>query len=646
MTFSNNPLRICIVAVVSLVAGLSGFEFSPTARKVVVEVAAGMPSHVQFAAKELADHYEQATGVPVEILAEGAAIPEGAFVFRLHSAPADSGLLLEHALITCTEDCYDIAGNNENGSQGTRFAVYDWLDSALGVLWLWPGDNGTVVPKTDVVRFEEGSREYGPKLLLTCWRPCADHRDLWATYKGWEHFFSTQQLWEDRNRMFNDMSYQNYPHAFESWWGKYGADHPEWFQMLPDGTRRPDPTYCGGHPMYITMCVSNPELVKQVVQNWLEDPNAKLYPHINLNEDDSPGRCTCDACMAWDESPVPTAERRAKALARFKAGDANWCQELGSLSLRYARFYMAVLAEADRVAPEKHANIAGLVYANYYIAPDFQMSDRIIQRYCPPIMFPWTPEKLERYKREWQGWRKTGCRLMMRPNFTLDGHNFPVNYAAQYAECFRFAYENNLIGYDQDSLTGQYAVQGTTIYTVARIQCHPEMTNEQMADEYCSAFGAAAGEVKAYFARLAEITENAYTVYRREGVNMSSGAPEDGDYGRFHMAGHLIFTRPIFAELFERLARAEGLVHEDKVARKRVKWLRRGLEHSQMVAEAQIAFQHYQASGDIAPFAAAIDKLDHFRDSHEYDNLSNFGFLRWLEQMHWPVNQARQSLGK
>ena len=69
MTLSSRSMKTSLVAFASLLAvTLSGFEFAPASRKAVITVASGVPSHVQFAAKELAEHYELATGVALEIL--------------------------------------------------------------------------------------------------------------------------------------------------------------------------------------------------------------------------------------------------------------------------------------------------------------------------------------------------------------------------------------------------------------------------------------------------------------------------------------------------------------------------------------------------------------------------------------------------
>src|SRR5690606_24320827 len=48
-------------------------------------------------------------------------------------------------------------------------------------------------------------------------------------------------------------------HAFAGWWEKYGAEHPEWFALQPDGTRIQRP------PREVLEFV-NPELAAEVAR--------------------------------------------------------------------------------------------------------------------------------------------------------------------------------------------------------------------------------------------------------------------------------------------------------------------------------------------------------------------------------------------
>ena len=604
----------------------------PGERSLVIEIPEAASDGILAAARELADHLELSTGILPQTMTAGQPLPAGGFSFRLGVVPSPVKLGYNHAWWQLDRDSLTITGNDEGDSRGTLFAVYEWLDKAVGCRWLWPGELGRIVPKRDSIPLEEGSGVYHPALRCALWRTFGGFKDRWFTQESRERFFQEQQLWLTRNRMFNDYSLQHYPHGFEDWYDRFGKTHPEYFQMLPNGERRPDLLYNHGAPRLVSLCVSNPDVARQVVQDWVANFNPAT-PQINLNENDTAGRCCCDNCLAWDDSPIPAEQRRARAKERFEANDPNWFQELGSLTNRYAKFYLAVLAEADRVAPEKHAEIAGLIYANYSEAPGFRMSPRIYQRFCPPMMFPWTPAKVEAYMQLWQKWADTGCKILLRPNYTLDGHCFPINYAKPFLRCFRFFQQRNMVGIDMDSCTGNFSAMGITMYSIVRIICHPEMTDEQILAEYTAAFGAAAPQVAEYLARLEQLTDEFNHLDRI----VDKSRLEGGNWGSFVLRAPFVFTEEAFRNLEEILDRAAAAIDgTDETAARRVAWLRLGLTHAKLTARAQNGFDAFRSRNEIHDFGVALAALDDFRQAHENEFLFNLGFLRYLETIHWP----------
>ena len=65
-----------------------------------------------------------------------------------------------------------IAGRDGGGdpldrdtSAGTLFGVYEWLQRDLGVRWLWPGELGTFVPRTESVAAREVDDTVAPALV-------------------------------------------------------------------------------------------------------------------------------------------------------------------------------------------------------------------------------------------------------------------------------------------------------------------------------------------------------------------------------------------------------------------------------------------------------------------------------------------------
>lgn len=54
--------------------------------------------------------------------------------------------------------------NERNPNVGTIFGVYDFLENYLGVRWLWSGDLGTYVPRTNTIKISSVNRMEAPAL--------------------------------------------------------------------------------------------------------------------------------------------------------------------------------------------------------------------------------------------------------------------------------------------------------------------------------------------------------------------------------------------------------------------------------------------------------------------------------------------------
>jgi hypothetical protein len=92
-----------------------------------------------------------------------------------------------------------------NGRDGTSFAVYRFLDRWLGIRWLWPGENGEVVPKASSLLIEPMNVEQEPAYL---WRDLGPGGALWGAMDKWtaerklgvsEEHQRLERLWEKRN---------------------------------------------------------------------------------------------------------------------------------------------------------------------------------------------------------------------------------------------------------------------------------------------------------------------------------------------------------------------------------------------------------------------------------------------------------------
>jgi len=255
---------------------------------------------------------------------------------------------------------------------------------------------------------------------------------------------------------------------------------------------------------------------------------------------------------------------------------------------------------------------------------EYRSKDLIIG-IVPPLMFPWTEDKRQFFRDQWNGWSASGARLFLRPNYMLDGHNLPVVFARQLGEDFSFAASHGLMGTDFDSLTGQWAAQGLNLYMLARLHDRPDLDVARVLDEYFSAFGPARSAVDAYFKHFERV----------------SGAVTDGPdndaglhWSYFYRGASRIFTPEVMAEGRRLIEQAISAAPESP-ARERVAFLEKGLRHAELTLAAQQACENYRTLGDIAAYAAALQELDDFRAAVEGDFVANMAYLAWAESRTW-----------
>ncbi len=599
---------------------------------------------VALAAKELAYHLKLATGKELAVIPEKAVKPDGWYIY-LGGCRANAGLKpdqlgRDEGIVKISSGRIQIAGNDRSkafyampaASHGTAFAVYEFLERYLGVRWIWPGKDGEIVPGCRNLDLPETAFTFKPLLRSSVWRQSGGRgKQAWSSEAARKKYYQTESLWLFRHRFSSDRSFMN-GHAFREYYDRYHKDHPDFFSMLPDGSRLPNKyDWSGGRSQYVSLCVTNQELVRTIVRNWEAGKKPAI---LNLNENDTAGECCCDACLAADHSPQPADERRRAAKKLFDRKSSRWPYALGSLSDRYCQFFLDVQKEADKIDP--NYLIAGLIYANYSEPPSskIKLNPRILLRFCPPYMYPLTRKKIDEYKRIWSGWSRTGAQLMFRPNFTLSGHYFPVQYHAAFYEMFTFAVQNNMVAGDMDSLTGQYMVQGLVNYVIASLNHHPEKPLAQLEDEFYSSFGAAKEAVKKYFDYVTGLTIN-------QGIRSSALEKEglaEGGIGlarRMIWVGDSLFTPEVMAKCFKLIDEAAATPGLDEVSARRILMLRHGMKQLELAMAVQAEYRKCRQGAPLAGFKKAYGELLKFRKSIEGTCLINLGQLHYYDDLAW-----------
>jgi hypothetical protein len=287
----------------------------------------------------------------------------------------------------------------------------------------------------------------------------------------------------------------SYGHAFTTWWKRYGKSHPEYF-ALHKGKRAP-----WGDPSNIKMCVSNRAFIKQIVENW---KNAKVRaPMINVCENDWGNYCECAECRKLDAPILP---------------GHKWDTQLTD---RYIWMANEVLREARKIDPK--VRVGFYAYSVYRFPPRrYRVEPGIVIGFVPSM------SSCERTDVMYKGWRKMGAdEMFQRPNDQHINTGLPMGFEKNLFEHFQIGYKNGMTGTDYDTLHGFWAATGVADYILARAHIYPQRTFEEHFNEYCSAYGEAAPDVKAYYTYWQK------EMYEKRLVPNRKKIAEKGRYGNF-----------------------------------------------------------------------------------------------------------------
>ncbi len=634
-----------------------------------------------YAAEELVRHVEKATGAVLPVVSESK-IPEGyasrIFIGDTNAARAlgidpDELAMDETVLLVSAGDLY-IAGKESHdidpldlrllaapthetrgpSYSGALFGVYEILERYLDAVWAWPGELGTYVPgRENIIIAEEFKESFAPELKwrFFSWsriRRIIDERRreeyspedgrIGFSREGLERYGRDLHFYLRRHRQGWTEPRPLVGHEFHRWWESYGEEHPEWFMLKEDGERGPI-----GSRKYAAMCVSNPELHRFIIDRWREEGLfgwlMEEQKAIRLGEADTSEVCNCEGCLSWDapqpeEGDIPpflTPEGRRPQRSFF---DPRWVSD------RYARFWKTIYDMASEHDPDVVVTV--YLYVNYFPAPAevSELGSGILGEFVPwgdhaVEWFPMREDALEWVKEQWLGWADTGMTMAFRPNHLHDGWVMPHLDTRQTGEFFKFAYEHGLVGTSYDSLCGEWATQGPSLYLQLRLNAKPWMEVEQILDEYYSVFGPAEEQVREYFGYWEdyayEHNERIADLYRDVGVR----------WQRFQLKAHEAYPPESFKPAEEILQRALEAAEADPDPEylERVEFLEAGLEHAKLGGRLAALFdgeRNIPRDSERFPKAGrALQELVQFRRKHEHLHIYDYQSSAFKERRFW-----------
>ncbi len=610
---------------------------------------------LRAAADELMDALARISGAMVQVVVEGAPVAadtvriilgaeEGlppAVAARVKALPVEGFLQL-----TSGRTLY-IAGSDSapNGLAltGTAHGVYDFIERQLGVRWLWPGDGGTVFPQRATVTIppldiEDAPafavrrlRNYGgvsgpaekPVISLedrvkvalnALGRP--DLRVYAAKHADANPWFARQRLGQSQRVSFG--------HAYNDYAERFAGEHPDWFALQPDGTR----TATKARPR---LDKENPGLIAQAARDALHELDGDpLLSMASLTPNDG-------GASAWDLDAGARALDPADAppiTLPIRVGGLKVTLPYVSMTDRMVTFYNGVAEEVQRLRP---GTVLGASAYSTYRTPPLRVVPHPQLAFTFVGLVYFDESTRQRDRRSWDGWA-AGNALMLRPNALHSGHGLPGVFVTKLGEDLRHCYATMMFGADFDSIIHHWSTQGLNYYVLAKLLWNPAADVPALVDDYCRAgFGAAAPEVRSYFAQLEALTSELAAgiagdiagELRAEEDEPARGLDPDSIYAVIPKYYGPARLAPLRATLARAAAAAKSRASgsEAEVLR-RVAFLGRGLDYAEQQAKVFALVNDRNRDG--AALAAAVrERQAVFHDIYDRDYFA-IGFPRLL----------------
>jgi len=262
----------------------------------------------------------------------------------------------------------------------------------------------------------------------------------------------------------------------------------------------------------------------------------------------------CPACKALDPTNAPMAQVRTFP----KAGSTKRTNiTYPSLSDRYVWYWNQVAERVTKELPKLTFLIDA--YSCYSTPP-------VREKLHPSLVLRYIPSD----PAGWLGWQQAGARMIYwRPNMLYFGSEEGTlnRFAARdLADVMGYLIDHAMIATDLDACLDNWATMGLNYYAAARMYWNPRLKFEEILKDYCGAFGTAAAPVEQYFRRVEAL---------RDPVSKEASSTMLSKY-----------TTAAIEELRGLLAAAEHAAGEDKPLKKRIAFLRAGLDYTAASAEA------------------------------------------------------------
>ena len=447
---------------------------------------------------------------------------------------------------------------------GTRYAVTAFLEEALGFRYLWPGELGLVAPPRKTVKVAALDKEFTPIIGQRYIRSA--HYDervrIGLEFLGLskEDNDKAEEVirgggaelpnWFGWQRLGGNIGLVS-GHAYNYTWEKYHREHPEWFAMQSNGSR--DLTDLS--PQRTRLCKSNLDLIDALAADKIAELDEGGKRSVSLAPSDGGYGtfCMCPECKKLDP-----AEGRPIQLRDYASQERGYILfDYVSLTDRMVWFWNQLATRITAKHPDAWLTVYS--YSVYHAPP-------IREKLHPNLAVGFVQMNYrsdaarKQALEDWDAWAKMTKMLYWRPNLLLFARSegTPAIYAHKLGEDLNYIAHHSLIGTDFDTCTHNWATEGLNYYVLARLLWNPDASVDAILDDYCqSGFGEGWRDLRRYLARIEELTDG---VAKDES---SITAP---------------YTPAVVSELGAMLDAAAEAAGSDEIVRRRIAFLRLGLE--------------------------------------------------------------------
>ncbi|HOJ22212.1 MAG TPA: DUF4838 domain-containing protein [Armatimonadota bacterium] len=355
-----------------------------------------------------------------------------------------------------------------NTPAGTTNAVYGFLQDELGVRWFLPTELFEVVPTRRTVAVPEMRRVATPSFVCrlgsASWNPEAlawSRRNRWDTHEGgWEIPYAAG---------FRHWMYAVFPPS------KYGKSHPEIYPLI--NGKRAIPSKDG--EQLAQPCTGNPETVRIAIAEvnaYLDaHPECHTYP-FGINDNNT--WCECDLCKAQDvERPLYRGRK--------------------IYSDRWYTFVNAVARGVRARHPDKF--IGCFAYAGVELPPIR------IERMEPNVFINLTQDTAQYFDSAYRkvdydlirAWQQK-CDHVGKYDYYGLGALAPRVFPHLLARDLKAIHAMGVRAFHSE-LYPYWAHMGPMLYVASRLLWDVRLDPDRLLREFYSAFGPAAGEIRAFY---------------------------------------------------------------------------------------------------------------------------------------------------